>query len=280
MNQEETVERTPQRVLRGEKIAQFLCVSCHADNQNRLTGKRMTDVPKAFGKIYSSNITQHPTTGIGAWSDSDLLRFLRTGRRPNGSLAPAMPRFPLMADEDLRSIVAWLRSDAFPVQASEQPAPRSRYSLPVKLIAKKMFRPLPMPQKVILVPDSTDSVAFGRYVADGMVGCFNCHSAGLTRLNPLEPSRSKGYYGGGTRLIGENGKPVYSSNLTPDRETGIGRAYTRETFVRAVRWGVGHDGKPLRYPMMPHVTLTEREAGAIYDYLQTLTPARVKIPKG
>lgn len=259
---------------RGEKLAQLLCLPCHADGENRLTGRRMTDVPKLFGKIYSTNITQDSTVGIGRWSDGELTHFLRTGTRPDGSLAPAMPRYPLMADEDLQAVVAYLRSDAYPVQATATEAPKTRYSLPVKLLANSIFKPLPYPTSPIAPPDTTDEVALGRYLADGVIGCYGCHSADFKKLDPLHPERSKGYYGGGNRLLGDGGKPVFSANLTFDDETGIGKTHSREQFIRAVKLGVKHDGTALRAPMPPHPALTDREAGAIYAYLKTVPKLR------
>ncbi len=265
-----TVTRTPARVRRGERIAQLLCLQCHADRENRLTGRRMTDVPKLFGKIYSANITQDKTVGIGGWSDVQLLFFLRTGQRRDGSLAPAMPRFPRMAEEDLLSVVAYLRSEAYPVQPDPHEAPRTRYSLPVKLLGKAFFKPLPYPEAVIAVPDSTDEVAFGRYLADDLIGCYGCHSADFKKLDPLHPERSKGYYGGGNALLGDGWETVRSANLTFDEETGLARHYTRETFIRAVKYGVRFDGTALRAPMTPHLALTDAEAGAIYECLKTV----------
>ncbi len=272
-----TVERSPERVVRGEKLAQLLCLPCHADGANRLTGRRMTDLPRLFGKIYSTNLTQDTTAGIGGWSDGELLYFLRTGLRRNGSLAPAMPRFPLLAEEDLQSVVAYLRSAAYPVRATAEEAPKSRYSLPVKLLAKTVFKPLPYPRTPLPAPDTSTEVALGRYLADGVIGCYACHSAGFRGLDPLHPERSKGYYGGGTRLIGDGGKAIFSSNLTFD-SSGIGTRYSREQFVRAVKLGVRADGTPLRAPMPPHLALTDREAGVIYEFLKTI-PHRRNAPK-
>lgn len=270
------LEHTPDRVRRGEAIAQMLCVQCHADDRNRLTGKRMTDLPRIMGRIYSANITRDSAAGIGRWTDGELLYFLRTGVRRDGSMAPAMPRFPLMADEDLQSVVAWLRSDALPVQPDPNEAPRSRYSLPVKLLAKSVLGTIPYPEKPIDKPDSGQEVLTGRYMADAVAGCFNCHSADFKKLNARYPERSKGYYAGGTVLRDEEGRRIRASNLTPDPQTGIGR-YTREEFVRAVRMGVRPDGSVLRWPMFPHVTLTDAEAGAIYAYLRTLPPVRHQV---
>lgn len=64
---------TPETVAQGQKLATLLCVGCHADpDTHRLTGKAMSDLPSEFGAIYSKNITQHPTQGIGGWTDGEL----------------------------------------------------------------------------------------------------------------------------------------------------------------------------------------------------------------
>ena len=67
---------------------------------------------------------------------------------------------------------------------------------------------------------------------------------------------------------------IYSTNITPDRETGIG-AWTEEAFARAMRDGVRRDGAHL-FPAFPydHFTkLTDEDISAIYAYLMTLEPA-------
>jgi mono/diheme cytochrome c family protein len=97
-----TVESTPARVTRGEVIAQIQCLACHANNENRVTGKYLAEVPAIFGKLYSKNITQDKEKGIGNWTDGELMYFLRTGLRRDGSYAPVMPQYPHMADEDLK----------------------------------------------------------------------------------------------------------------------------------------------------------------------------------
>src|SRR3989440_2103649 len=67
----------------------------------------------AFGTVYSSNITPDKQTGIGGWTDDQIITAIRLGRRPNGErLLPVHP-YPVfngMAGEDLRAVVAFLRS--------------------------------------------------------------------------------------------------------------------------------------------------------------------------
>ena len=107
------VNVTPERVERGRKYANLLCIGCHLDPATgKLTGKRLADVPKPFGEAYSKNITQDPVHGIGAWTDGELAYLLRTGITRTGRYTPPwMPKYPHMSDEDLASIIAFLRSD-------------------------------------------------------------------------------------------------------------------------------------------------------------------------
>jgi len=265
------VEVTPERVAQGARIASMVCIQCHAGPDNRLTGKRLLDIPKMFGTVYSMNITQDTTYGIGKYSDGEIFSFLRTGIRPNGEFAAIMPKFPNMADEDVYSIIAWLRSDEFGVQPAQTEAPASEFSLFSKFLANTVIKPLPFREAPIPLPDTTDAVAHGKYLANGIYTCYACHSGDLTKLDHLEPEKSFGFYAGGTEMVDLEGNPRLTANLTPDPETGIG-AYTEEEFVQAVKHGVRPNGKLVRYPMVPHSTLTDPETRAIFAYLRTLPP--------
>ncbi len=265
-----SVQVTPERVARGEVIAQIQCMECHANNSNQMTGKYMAEVPSLFGKIYSKNITQDKEKGIGNWTDGELIYFLRTGVRRDGSYAPVMPQYPNISDEDLQSVVAWLRSDRFPVQATSEEPQSSELSIVSKLLTHTMMKPLPYPQRMIAPPDTTDPVALGKYTADAIGDCFGCHSGDLVDQDKVHTERTKGYYGGGIEMVGEGGQPVITANLTFDEETGIARKYTKEQFVKAVKLGVRPDGSLLRYPMTPKLGLSDKEVGAVYEYLKTV----------
>ncbi|MGF7215760.1 mono/diheme cytochrome c family protein [Spirosoma lacussanchae] len=265
-----SVERTPARIARGEVIAQIQCAACHADRDNRLTGKHMADVPALFGKIYTKNITQDKQKGIGSWTDGEILYFLRTGVRRDGSFAPIMPQYPNMADEDLKAVVAWLRSDRFSVQPSSQEAPPSELSFVSKLLTHTLMKPLPYPQQLIAFPDSTNPIALGRYTADAIGDCYACHSGDLIDQDKVHPEKTKGYYGGGIEMTGDGGQPIITANLTADQKTGAVAKYTKEQFIRMVKAGVRPDGSVIRYPMEPKPMLSDREVGAIYEYLKTV----------
>jgi hypothetical protein len=89
----------------------------------------------------------------------------------------------------------------------------------------------------------------------------------------MEPEKTPGYFSGGNAMPNLEGEIVYTRNLTPDPETGIGN-WTEEQFVKAVKYGQ-RDGKPaLRYPMPPFTTMTDKEAAAVFAYLRTIPAIR------
>lgn len=265
------VESTPERIAKGEKIASMLCIHCHSDANNKLVGKRIIDLPPAFGEIYSMNITHDATKGIGNWTDGELIYFLRTGLRKDGSYAPPyMPKFPLLSDEDMNSIISWLRSDAYGLKASSEEPPASKPGFLMKALSNFVdgAKPLPFPASATPVPDTTNKEVWGKYLANNLYACFACHSADFATNSELAPEQSKGFYGGGNKLLDLQGKLILSKNITPDG-TGIG-TWTEQDFVNAMRYGKRKNGKQLRYPMLPYNQLTEGEISAIYAYLRTI----------
>ncbi len=73
---------------------------------------------------------------------------------------------------------------------------------------------------------------------------------------------------------------VYATNLTPDMETGIG-AYSFEAFQRAMRHGIGRDGRNL-YPAFPYTSytrMTDADLLALYAYLMAQAPVRARSPE-
>lgn len=259
-------------VERGAKIATLLCNECHKGADGQLTGNILPDLPKEFGTVASYNITHDAEHGIGGWTDGELYYFLRTGIRKDGTWAPPfMPKFPLMADEDVYSIIAWLRSDDPALAANAREYPLNQYNFLVKFLSNVAFEPPPFPGKPITIPDTTNVVALGKYVANGLCICFACHSADFKDMDYLIPENSAGFYGGGNQMLNKEGEIVPTANITMDKETGIGN-WTQQQFYEAVKFGKNPKGGPLYYPMFPHTTLTDTEVNAIWAYLQTVPP--------
>lgn len=109
-------------------------------------------------------------------------------------------------------------------------------------------------------PPSAERVARGAYLA--RVGdCMLCHTA-----------RGGAPFAGG-RAIATPFGTVYSSNLTPDAATGLGR-WSAAHFRRALHQGRARDGR-LLYPVFPypHTTrVTDADADLLFDYLRSLPP--------
>ncbi len=72
---------------------------------------------------------------------------------------------------------------------------------------------------------------------------------------------------------------VYSTNITPDEQTGIGR-WTREDFARSLRHGVRPNGEHL-YPVFPYTAftkITDADADALYDYMKKIPAVQYTPP--
>jgi len=115
--------------------------------------------------------------------------------------------------------------------------------------------------------ESADLVKRGAYLARAG-DCIACHTA----------DKSRPYAGG--LPIGTPLGTIYTPNITPDPDTGIGR-WTDADFVRAMHEGVGKGGEHL-YPAFPYTEYTriaERDVLAIRAYLNTLTPVHYTPPR-
>ena len=74
------------------------------------------------------------------------------------------------------------------------------------------------------------------------------------------------------------GNKVYSANLTPDKQTGIGM-FTTQEFRNLLKEGKFPTGDTLHLPMQKFPYLTDKQADAIYLYLQTLPPKNHEIKR-
>jgi mono/diheme cytochrome c family protein len=270
------VDITPERVAQGQKIASMECIACHAGESGLLTGRLLKELPAEFGTIYSRNITGDTEAGIGTWTDGEILHLLRTGIKRDGQyIPPYMSKFHAASDEDMYSVIAWLRSDK--VIASTEEPPESEPSFLVKFLSHVAFKPLPYPEQPIPQTDTNNIVERGRYLANNIYNCYPCHSADFKTMNDIEPEKTGGFYGGGNQMPGLNGEIVTTANLTFD-ETGIA-SYSPEQFAQALQYCKKNDGTILKYPMFPHNQLTDTECRAIYEYLKTVPKISHKIAR-
>src|SRR5262249_27970743 len=82
---------------------------------------------------------------------------------------------------------------------------------------------------------------------------------------------------GGLRMpVGPLGA-VYSNNLTPDRETGIGR-YSDGQIARMMRYAIKPDGRATIEPMMPFGNMSDDDLAAVISYLRVQPAVRNPVP--
>ncbi|HEY0707444.1 MAG TPA: c-type cytochrome [Polyangia bacterium] len=283
------IDATPERLERGGYLVNSImsCGACHTPRVGNtwlggeradayLAGGGMFDDPDMGFQINSPNITPDRETGIGAWSDDEILRAIRDGVHKDGSLLrPPMPfyMYDALSDEDGRAVVAYLRT----VPPIKNAVPRTA-KLPFMLKFAMSFGLIHhKPVSNVQAPKPTDKQAYGGYLARlGL--CVDCHS-----MTDKGPDLDDNLLAGSTAPLAERqyGK-VWARNLTPDPETGIGK-YTAEQLKTSLRSGKRLDGKPMAPPMslvLPHIsTWTEEDLDALVVYLRSVPPKKRQVPE-
>jgi mono/diheme cytochrome c family protein len=129
----------------------------------------------------------------------------------------------------------------------------------------------PYPQ----VTASTDSTIIkkGKDIVFGAAHCADCHSP----ANPdsLIALGQDVHLSGGFTFDLPIGK-IYAKNITPDKETGIGK-YTDPEIARALRYGVRADGTVL-FDFMPFHNMSDEDLTAVISYLRAQKPVSNKVP--
>lgn len=266
-----TVEVTPERVERGRSLVMSGCQNCHGDN-GTLEGKRFTDeaANEAFGTFYTSNLTQDKTTGIGNYTDGELYRLLRTGIRKDNHLnGVVMPKWVLTSDNDIHSIIAFLRSDDKMVQPVDKIHPEHKSNFLEKALMKFAFKPESYQKEYLKNPSIDEPVAYGKYIVQAEALCFACHSENIETINLFEPEKTPNYMAGGY-VFKMKDYEVETSNLLLDEDSNVGK-WTKEEFVKAVKSGIRPSKTPYLQPMHPFAHYSEKEVEAIYSYLQEIS---------
>jgi mono/diheme cytochrome c family protein len=122
----------------------------------------------------------------------------------------------------------------------------------------------------------TSPVERGQYLVNAVAMCFYCHSE--HDWSGEEPTILAGGQGAGS-LFPDEGIPgrLYAPNITPDNETGIGLA-TDEQLDKAIREGIGLDGRRL-FPAMPNFSMmSDEDLAAIVAYLRSQPAVSKKVP--
>ncbi len=269
---------TREQIARGKYVfgASAGC-GCHTVPKQPLNaGGRKYDGP--FGTVYSSNITPDPTTGIGKWTDEQIIVATRLGRRPNGErLIPVHPYtvFNGMTEQDLKDVVAYLRS----VPPVNRATPPKKISVP---LFESVFLPawLATFAAIEAPPKSaaTSGVARGEYLTRAVAHCGECHTP-RTMTMAVDNTR---FLAGNQKGKGPEGSAV--PNVTPDRETGIG-SWTEEQITDYLETGNKPDGDVSGGLMMEVIQgssagykdLTKADRQAIAKYLKSIPAIKNRI---
>lgn len=275
-------------VGRGEYLYKYshACWGCHGSALDATvppTGGRMFDLSRigpGFGVFYAPNITPDKETGIGQWTDGEIVRALREGLRRDGTvLFPIMPIEALkgLSDEDALAIVAYLRT-LHPVKSEVNP---NEFLFPAKaLIAFGIIKPEKQITTPLVAPQKKDTLAYGEYVANNASLCMDCH----TPRNLQDGSFYRdSVFAGSTIWFGNEEKnPItkaYALNITSDKKSGIGM-WTEDQFLDAVRAGMRPDGTALS-TLMPYAyygLMDEYDLKALFRYLQSTRPIERTTP--
>ena len=256
---------------RGEYIVRTVsvCGHCHsADPKNAdgpLSGGREF-ADWRVGVARASNLTPDRETGLGTWSEAEIVRAIRNGERKDGRLlAPVMPYgwFHEMSDADALAVARYLLSLS-PVRNEVKQSP----SLAFKL--GKLFLLHPLPAVTVDATPPSESVRYGAYLTQHAGLCADCHTE---RSGLLQKPDLRRLFAGMNHP--PKGFPARPTNITPDPDAGIGK-WSEADFVRALRTGITPDGDKL-HPFMPwpeFSRMTDDDLHAIYAYLRTVTPMR------
>jgi mono/diheme cytochrome c family protein len=256
---------------RGEYIFHAAgCQSCHTDEKNKgqlLAGGRALKTP--FGTFYGPNITPDPVHGIGAWSDEDFSRAVRQGIAPTGThYYPALPytSYSKMSDQDIRDLKAYIFALPPSAAASRPHDLRFPFNMRWAIGLWKFlnFKPAALDP----APSRDDQWHRGRYLAEALAHCAECH----TERDFTGGLKTKRWMAGSPDGADGDATP----NITPHPDTGMGQ-WKSDDIVFMLKTGIMPDGDSLGALMadvVEHTTskLRDDDLAAMVSYLKSLPP--------
>ena len=257
-------------VKRGRYLANgaVACANCHTPRGPDMA--LLPDKPYAGGfkivepgfEVYTANITPDKDTGIGAWTDAQIITAIREGRTREGKINfPPMPvpTYNNMSDDDVKAIVAYLRT----LKPIHNEVPQSKYNVPQQAMP---------PAKGKRAPSPKNKVAYGNYIVNALAHCFECHSGPDANGVP-DPVHNPG--SGGFLITLAPGVTVMTPNITQDKETGIGKwsdADIKKALTQGARPGGRHLSPPMPFEFFKN--MTNADLDAVVAYLRTIPPIK------
>jgi mono/diheme cytochrome c family protein len=277
---EMTAPKTPEAIERGKYLSEAMagCVACHSP----IDESRPGDFPQAGleysgrvfpadagfpGTIVAPNLTPDPETGIGRWTDGEIVRAIREGVSRDGRpLFPLMnyPGYRMLSDDDVLAIVAYLRTRP----AVRCDNGRTQLDFPVGM----MIRTIPQPLEGTPPGLPAAGIERGRAMLTVMM-CGECHTPRDDRGSPVAGME----LAGGNAFNGPWGV-VYASNITSHPSAGIG-AYSDDDLKRVFREGRNRAGRQLWVmPWSITKNLTDADLDALIAALRQVPPSSNMVP--
>jgi cytochrome c553 len=284
----EKIAATPERLARGKYLVHHvtICLDCHSERTlayglpikpggegvRGFVWDQKMDFP---GVLAAANLTPDNDTGLGKWSDGEILRAMREGvDREGNALFPIMPygHYRSLSDDDAHAIVAYLRT----LKPQRYEKPKKSLDVPLNFI--ETFMPQPLAASVP-APNPNDHLAYGKYLTT-VAACSECHTPKDDKGNALPGMEFAGGFEMKTPFF-----RVITANITPHPSTYIGRA-TREEFVarfkafehvNASNAPQADPGKNTLMPWLAYSGMSDTDLAAIYDYLKTVPAVDHKV---
>jgi len=278
-------------IERGDYLANHVaaCIHCHSKRDfNKFSGPVMPGTEGGGGEVFSNeildaipgvfygkNITPDNETGIGTWTDDEILRAITQGISKKGdTLFALMPyvNFNRMAKDDLMAIIAYLRT----LKPIKNKIPERKMMIPIAMAYPAQALQHTLDNNVR--PAASDIVKYGEYMAT-VADCATCHTPFVK--GQLDFSRM--YAGGNTFHIGKT--TVNSANISTDTATGLG-SWTEERFMNKFipyREEKGYNYDPGNQntvmPLVDYAGMKDDDLKAIYAYLHTVKPVKNLVEK-
>ena len=245
-----SVDATPERVARGARF-EPICSACHAPDSNAsLTGNDfMGEEAPPIGNLYAPNLTP---VHLAKWTDGEIIRAVREGIHRSGRSLLIMPSdfFHSLGDEDVESIVAYLRS--LPAEGSETPPTKLNVIGALLSLQAPIFQAQSPVTEPVISPLPGPTVDYGRYISE--FTCDHCH---------------------GSDLLGD-------PEIKAPALIAISSAWSEDEFINFMRTGNRPNGTQVNAESMPWEILSELfneddEIRAMYQYLEEMGAAYMPI---
>jgi mono/diheme cytochrome c family protein len=275
-----TAPTTVEAIERGRYLVEAMtgCPACHSPIDESRPGDfpqpglefagRVFPPDAGFpGTIVGPNISPDPETGIGTWTDGEIVRAIREGVSRDGR-----PLFPLMnypayrdfSDDDALAMVAYLRSRK-PVRRENG---QTELDFPVGMMIRTVPQPLDGPPAGV----PAAGIERGRAMLKILM-CGECHTPIDNRGNAI-PGRE---LTGGREFRGPWGV-VYAANITAHPSAGIG-AFSNDDLKRVFKEGRNRAGREL-WVMPWSITrnLTDADLDVLIAALREVPPSPNLVP--